>query len=63
MKAKLEVKINVTKFNRHKAKDLLAEKLYNLCFDWVHGNLAPEITFVIDADEENKTIIKKEDIN
>tara|TARA_R100000789_G_C2887439_1_gene116413 strand:+ start:181 stop:360 length:180 start_codon:yes stop_codon:yes gene_type:complete len=59
MKVKLELEIKSNTFNRYKIREILVDKLYNLCHDWVTNKDIPKLTFTVD--EEDK--IKKEDLN
>ena len=59
MKVKLEVEIKANKFNKHKLRNMLVDKLYNLCHDWINNKDIPRLTFIIEEEDE----FKKEDLN
>jgi|TARA_R100001510_G_C7558690_1_gene139567 hypothetical protein len=45
MKAKIEIEINDDNISEHEAKLLLAEKLFNLCYEWITFETPPVIEF------------------
>ena len=59
MKVKLELEIKPNDFNKHKLQNMLVDKLYNLCYDWVNNKDIPKLIFIIEEEDE----IKKEDLN
>ena len=59
MKVKLELEIKPNNFNKHMLQNMLVDKLYNLCHDWVNNKDIPKLTFTIEEADE----IKKEDLN
>jgi hypothetical protein len=59
MKVKLELEIKPNNFNKHMLQNMLVDKLYNICYDWVNDKDIPKLTFIIEEADE----IKKEDLN
>ena len=45
MKAKIEIEIEKDNLSDDEIKSILAEKLYNICFDWVTFDTPPTIEF------------------
>jgi hypothetical protein len=45
LKAKIEIEIDVDGLTDDELKSLLAEKLYNICFEWVSFDTPPVIQF------------------
>ena len=59
MKVKLEIEIRANNFNKHKIREMLVDKLYNICYEWVNDKDIPKLTFITSEDDT----IKKEDLN
>tara|TARA_R100000656_G_scaffold18659_2_gene17207 strand:- start:947 stop:1126 length:180 start_codon:yes stop_codon:yes gene_type:complete len=59
VKVKLEIEIKPNDYNKHKLQNMLVDKLYNLCDDWINDRDIPKLVFIVDEEDE----VKKEDIN
>lgn len=50
---KLILKVSLTPQEKKSSdpESILAEKMYNTCYDWINGDSIPELIFLYDDDE------------